>query len=361
MTAEIVGHVYVNNNTAMANTISIFDRHADGSLTPSMGGSVADGGAGAGKIIGSQGALQLTADGKYLVAVDPGSNQISVLSVADDGSLSPIDGGTVDSGGLVPVSLTVYDDLVYVANLGDGMSGSNYTGFNLDENGLLTPIANSTVELAPTAAPGDILFNADGTQLIGVEVGPDEGPSQIDSFLVAEDGALTAAMSSPITPEAIGPFGSEFSPTDHDKLYVTNAHAGPTMGSVSAYTVASDGSFTSIGASPFANHQTGTCWIEITQDGKYVFAIDTGTPAISRYEVQADGSLVLLGDTAFKESDGLRPFDARLTPDGAFLYVVDAGTAKVSAFMVDGGNLIEIASSPVDLPTGATPFGIVVN
>ena len=29
-----VGHVYLNDNTAGANTIAAFDRHVDGSLTP---------------------------------------------------------------------------------------------------------------------------------------------------------------------------------------------------------------------------------------------------------------------------------------------------------------------------------------
>ena len=31
---DVVGHVYVNNNSAGENSISGFDRHADGSLTP---------------------------------------------------------------------------------------------------------------------------------------------------------------------------------------------------------------------------------------------------------------------------------------------------------------------------------------
>ena len=33
-TSPVVGHVYVNDNTAGANTIAVFDRHADGTLTP---------------------------------------------------------------------------------------------------------------------------------------------------------------------------------------------------------------------------------------------------------------------------------------------------------------------------------------
>jgi DNA-binding beta-propeller fold protein YncE len=70
--------------------------------------------------------------------------------------------------------------------------------------------------------------------------------------------------------------------------------------------------------------------------------------------------LTLLGSTPFKNPTGLRPFDARLSPDGKNLYVVNAGLDAVSIFAVDGGNLTELSASPIALPTGATPFGIVV-
>src|ERR1700733_11904792 len=84
----VVGHVYVNDNTKGTNTIGAFDRHADGSLTPVAGSSFAAGGAGTGAGLASQGAIQITADGRFLIAVDAGSNQISVLRIHLDGSLS---------------------------------------------------------------------------------------------------------------------------------------------------------------------------------------------------------------------------------------------------------------------------------
>ncbi len=45
-TSPVVGHVYVNDNTAGTNTIGVFDRHADGALTPHAGSPFAAGGAG---------------------------------------------------------------------------------------------------------------------------------------------------------------------------------------------------------------------------------------------------------------------------------------------------------------------------
>jgi 6-phosphogluconolactonase len=358
--SEVVGHVYVNDNTAPTNTIGAFDRHADGTLTPLSGSPFAAGGAGTGTIVGSQGSLQVTSDGHFLLAADAGSNQISVLAIGTNGGLSLVPGGPVDSGGIEPLSIAVHADLVYVANEGNGSTGSNYTGFRLSSMGALTPLSNSAIPLPSTAAPGDILFNSTGKNLVGVEVGPANGPSFIDSFSVGADGRLTAAPGSPFASQAIGPFGSEFRPTKPSELFVSNAHGGANAGSVSAFEVAHNGVLDSIGASPFADRQTAPCWVEITHDGRYLFTVNTAVPSISRYRILEDGSLSLLGSTVFNDPTGLRPFDARLDPSGKTLYVVDAGSDRVSAFAVDGGELTELDASPFALPAGATPFGMVI-
>jgi len=44
--SPVVGHVYVNDNTAGTNTIGAFDRHADGTLTAEPGSPFPAGGAG---------------------------------------------------------------------------------------------------------------------------------------------------------------------------------------------------------------------------------------------------------------------------------------------------------------------------
>src|SRR2546421_10192819 len=151
-TSPVVGHFYVNDNTKGTNTIGAFDRHADGTLTPEAGSPFAASGAGTGSGLASQGALQFSADGRFLIAVDAGSNQISVLRVHSDGSLSLVPGGVVSSRGVLPDSLAVHGDLVYVANSGPGHS--NYTGFRFFR-GHLFRIPGSTVTLGSGAAPGD--------------------------------------------------------------------------------------------------------------------------------------------------------------------------------------------------------------
>jgi 6-phosphogluconolactonase (cycloisomerase 2 family) len=351
------GHVYVNNNSVVQNTVAGFERHADGTLTPLPGSPFATGGAGTGSPIGSAGAIQFSADGRYVLAVDAASNDISILKVSRDGSLRLLD--TESSNGTTPLSIAVYHHLVYVANAGAG--GSNYTGFRLSHRGHLRPIRNSTVALPDDALPGQVLFSGNGRTLAGTRVGPSAGPSFIDSFRVGRDGRLTPAQGSPFPAQRIGPFGSAFRPTNPHQLFVSNAHDGPLAGSVSAYHVAADATLTPIGASPFADNQTAPCWVEISHDGKYLFAINTGSSSISRYRIAKDGSLSLLGSTPFKSPTGLRPFDARLDPAGRFLYVVDVGAKAVSIFAVHRGDLTELASSPVAIPGGVAPFGIIVN
>ena len=360
--SDVTGHVYVNDNTAGENTIAAFDRHADGSLTPMLGSPFAAGGAGTGTVVGSQGALQVTDDGRFLIAADAGTNQVSVLRIRPDGSLANVPGSPVGSGGFEPVSIAVHGGLVYVANEGSKATGtgSNYTGFRLNPVGRLIPIPGSTVPLPSTANPGDILFNSTGTNVIGIEVGTtDPATFRIDSFTVRPDGRLAPAAGSPFAAEAAGPFGSEFSPADPTHLYVSNAHGGAGNGSVSAFHVAGDGALAAIGSSPYPDFQTAPCWVEISHDGRYLFTVNTGSTSISSYRIAGDGSLAYLSTTNFKNGPGIRPFDARLDPSGADLYVVDAALDAVSGFAVNGGSLSELASSAFALPAGATPFGIV--
>jgi 6-phosphogluconolactonase len=354
--SPVVGHVYVNDNTAGTNTIGGFDRHADGKLTPEAGSPFVAGGAGTGAGLASQGAIQITPDGRFLLAVDAGSNQISVLRIHSDGSLSLVPGGVVSSGGLLPDSIAVHGNLVYVANSGSG--GSNYTGFRLGFNGRLFPIARSTVTLAASAAPADVLFNGTGTKLAGTEV----GTSQIDSFTVGFGGRLTAAPGSPFPAQGLGPFGSEFRPTNPSQLFVSNAHnVGAGTGTISAFSDSFNGTLTPVAGSPFADDQTAPCWVEITHDGQFLFTVNTGSGEISRYQISPNGVLTLLGSTPVSATGGVGAVDARLSPDGRFLYVDESRIGAVGTFAVNGGSLTELATSPTSLPAGATPAGIVVN
>ena len=349
----VVGHVYLDDNTAGTNTISGFDRHLDGSLTPLAGSPFTAGGAGTGAGLASQGAIQVSPDGRFLLAVDAGDNRVSVLRIGFDGGLRLVPNGVVSSDGPTPVSIAVHNSLVYVANA--GAVGPNYTGFTLNFFGQLQPLANSTVSLPNGSQPGDVLFNSTGTSLAGTRV----DSSLIDSFVVGRNGLLTAAPGSPFSAQGLGPFGSEFRPTNPQQLFVSNAHNGANLGTVSAFSVAYNGALTSVGSGPFANGVTAPCWVEITHNGQFLFAVNTGSGQISSYAIAADGSLTLLGNTPVSNAAGVGAVDARLSNDGRTLYVNESRVGTVGAFAVNGGHLTELPSSPVSLPAGATPAGIV--
>jgi 6-phosphogluconolactonase len=354
--SPVVGHVYTDDNTAGTNTIGAFNRHADGTLTPEPGSPFVAGGAGTGAGLASQGALQISADGRYLVAVDAGSNQISVLQINRDGSVSLVPGGVVSSGGVLPVSVAIHDGLVYVANAGP--TDSNLTGFWLGFFGHLTPVPGSTVALANGSQPGDVLFNGTGTKLAASLV----GTSQIASYTVGFSGRLTAAPGSPFPAQGLGPFGSEFSPANPDQLFVSNAHnVGAGTGTVSAFRDSFNGTLTSIGSSPYADDQTAPCWVEITHNGRFLFTVNTASGEISRYSIAWDGALTLLGSTPVSDTGGVGAVDARLSPDGRTLYVNESRIGAIGEFAVNGGNLTELPGSPVTLPAGATPAGLATN
>ena len=360
----VVGHVYVNDNTAPVNSVAGFDRHADGSLTPMRGSPFTVGGSGAGHADASQGSLELSADGRYLLAVDAGSNQISVLRIKPDGSLQ-LAGEPVASGGIDPVSIGVHGNLVYVANAGPGSSpgDTNYTGFRLNPGGQLRPIPGSTYVLPNDSKPGQVLFNGDGTRVAGTRI----STSLIDSFTVGDDGRLSPAPGSPYDAQAFTPaqgygqFGSEFSPTDPNELFVSDAHTaaggGAFPGLVSSFSVGADGTLTPVGA-PVANDGGAACWIEISHDGTFLFDVNTASASISSYAIGAGGSLTFLQSTGPGQLGGGAE-DARLSPDGSTLWVVESGTDAVAGFTVNGGTLAPLAEAAG--PAGATPSGIVVN
>ena len=352
-TSPVVGYTYVDGNTAVANTIDGYARHADGSLTAIAGSPFAAGGVGLGTGLASQGAIQATQDGRYLLAVDAGSNQISVLRITAGGVPVPV-GQPVSSGGIKPVSVAVSPfGLVYVANSGTG--GSNYTGFRLGFNGSLAPVPDSTYAVPDGSGLGDVFFNAFGNHLIGTRT----GTSQIDSFLVLPGGRLLAAQGSPFTGQGLGQLGAEFSPANPSQLFVSNAHNGAGLGTISAFRESFFGQLSSIGASPYADGQTAPCWVEISHNGQYLFAVNTGSGNISSYSINSDGSLTLIGSTPI--NGGGADIDARLSPDGKYLLVDGSGMHFVSVFAVNGGTLTEVPSSPTPLPDGVTSSAGIVN
>src|SRR5438876_2862671 len=114
----VVGSVYTMSNSASGNQVIAFTRAADGTLT--WKANYATNGLGITGLTGSnQGGLVLSEDGRWLIAVNAGSNDITAFSVNHEG-LTLTD--KASSQGTMPISATIHGNIVYVLNAGGSES-----------------------------------------------------------------------------------------------------------------------------------------------------------------------------------------------------------------------------------------------
>jgi 6-phosphogluconolactonase (cycloisomerase 2 family) len=332
------GAVYVLTNASDSNAVAVFDRAADGRLSPR--GTVATGGKGTGSGLGSQGALVLSRDNRWLFAVNAGSNDISVFEVRR-GGLRLAD--RVASGGSQPISLTFSDDLLYVLNAG---GSGNITGFALDD-GKLEPLDGSTRLLSnhgKGAAPGpaQVQFNTDGDALVVTE----KASNLIDTYTVDDDGIA----SGPTTHQSAGatPFG--FAIDKHDHVLVSEAAGAPNgLSALSSYDL-DDEHLATISPS-VSTEQGAACWVVVTRNGRYAYTANAHSDSISGYRVGHDGRLTLLAARAGETGAG--PIDMALSHHSHFLYALNSGSHTISIFQVRSDGRLRAIDAFGQLPASA--------
>ena len=258
--ADAPGAVFALTNQVAGNSVATFARAADGSLT--WAGSVATGGTGAGSGLGSQGALALSDDGRWLFAVNAGSNDISAFRVGANGLTLT---SRVASGGVRPISLTVHGDFVYVLNAG---GNGNISGFTIGGDGALTAITGSTRSLSGSAVgPAQVAFSPDGRRLIVTE----KSTNRLDVYAVGDDGVASAATAS--SSAGGTPFGFSFG--HRGELFVSEA-----TGSASSYVIGNAGQL-STASGAVLTHQGAPCWAVVTKNGKFGYTANAQGGSIS--------------------------------------------------------------------------------
>jgi 6-phosphogluconolactonase len=337
---EAPGAVYVMTNAAAGNAILVYDRAANGALTPA--GAYATGGLGLGAGLGSQGAVVLSENGRWLLAVNAGSDELSVFAVQPNG-LQLTD--TAASGGERPVSVTAHGGLVYVLNAG---GTGNITGFSLSAAGQLAPLAGSTQQLSNGgvgAAPGpaQVEFSPDGRTLVVTE----KATNLLVTYALGANGLPAAPVihaSAGVTPFGFG-FGLQGS------LIVSEAFGGaPNASALSSYTL--QGNSLQVVSASAVTHQTAACWVAVTHNGRYAYTTNAGSGSVSGYRVGPDGQLSLLDADGITELTGAGPTDLALSNNSQFLYVVAGGAHQIAAFAVQAdGSLTSLGQ--VALPVGA--------
>ncbi len=311
------GAVYTMTNAADGNAIVWFSRSATGLLT--WQANVPTGGLGTGAGLGSQGSLVLGEDGSVLLAVDAGSNEISALQIGAGG---PVLTDHVPSGGVMPMSVTIFGSLVYVVNAG---GTPDIAGFWLGSSGGLTMIPGSVQALTGTA-PAEIAFDATGQVLVVTE----KATSTIDTFTVGANGIANPAV--PHASDGATPFGFAFD--NKGDLIVSEVNGGPSgTSALSSYAVGADGSLATISAS-VPDFEFAACWVVTTNNGKFAYTSNAHPPSndLSMYAIGTSGQLALAQEVAARPGNG--PTDLALSANGRFLYVLDSGDQAISAFMV---------------------------
>jgi 6-phosphogluconolactonase (cycloisomerase 2 family) len=287
--------------------------------------------------LASQGSLVLDDDGDFLYAVNAGSNEISVLETHRRG-LDFVQ--KVSSGGVRPISIALYNDVLYVLNEG---GTPNITGFTVAENGMLTPIANSTQPLigGETADPAQVGFNSDGTQLVVTE----KAGNRLDVYNVDANGV--AGAPSAVSSNGMTPFGFAFDTRQY--IYVSEAFGGmPGMSAMSSYDADED---YDVVTGSLHNGQTASCWVVLARN--FSFVSNTGSNTISSYRFDEDGALTLLREVAANTGAGSAPIDMAVSRFGVFLYVLESGSHTVSAYVVlPHGRLFRLGEFGT-LPMGA--------
>jgi 6-phosphogluconolactonase len=309
---DSAGHVYLQTNNAAGNAVVSFDRGADGRLTQEE--TVATGGLGTSAGLGDQAALAITADVRHLLAVNAGSDDVSLFEIDDDGleleDVAPV--------GDRPVSVAAHEDLVYVLNQG----ADTIQALRISDEDELVSVPLSTRPLSTTNADAaEVAFSPDGDLLAVTE----KDTQTIDTYVVRPNGRAVGPNAQPSS--GATPFGFQFGPDG--RLFVSEAPGS----AASSYDVDDAGTISPISAS-VPNGQGAACWLVITSDGRFAYTANAGTANVSQYTIASNGALSLVGSGANGATDP-GPVDLDVTDGDGFLYVLNSRSGSISAFSIN--------------------------
>lgn len=327
------GRVYTSSNATAGNELIVFARDESGRLEAVA--RLATGGQGTGAGLGSQGAVTLSADGRFVFVVNAASHTVSTFSVRKR-QVALV--SVVDSGGLTPISVTESDGLVYVLNAG---GSGNVAGFR-NAGGELRPLHDGKRGLSAETGtnPAQVGFGADGDVLVVTE----KVTNRITGYAVRRDGTLGA----PVSTASAGatPFGFAFDKRDH--LIVSEAPGS----AASSYRVDERTGAASVISASVPNTQAAACWVAVTPNGRLAFTANAGTSNLSSYRIQRSGRLELLQAVAGSNGTNAGATDMAVAQDGRQLFALAPRSAQVIAYRVDhDGRLANLGS--IAVPAGS--------
>ena len=339
------GSVFTSTNAAAGNELLVYAAGKNGQLT--LRSRVATHGAGTGAGLGNQGGVTLSGDGKYLFVINALSNTVSTFAIGRNRLTLE---SSVDSGGLLPISVTEHDGVVYVLNAN---GAGNIAGFR-NLRGVLTPLAGGSRPLSTAggAGPAQVGFSPDGDVLLVTE----KGNNKLTTYRVHGDGTTDAT---PVVTASAGltPFGFAFDRRGH--ALVSEAFGGAANGSaLSSYGFAAATPATPLVISAsVGTTQTAACWVVVTPNGRHAYVTNTGSGTISSYAVRNSGQLSLAQPVA--ATTGAGPIDAAISTSGRRLFVLNSGSRSITSFTVDKDGSITAVGGATGLPAGTN--GLAAN
>jgi 6-phosphogluconolactonase len=320
--------VYTQTNSAAGNAVLVLARGDDGTLTPA--GSYPTGGLGTSAGLGSQGAVALSEDGRVLLAVDAGSNDIASFRVERDG-LTLV--GRVPSRGVFPVSVTIHGRDAYVLNAG-GIA--NVAAFDLSRDGVLTPSFGGREPLSTVnAGAAEVAVSPDGSALVVTE----KQANQLETFPLRR-----GLPGDPVITPSNGPvpFGFAFDPGG-DAIVSEAANS-----TASSYRLGADGALRLVSAS-VSTLQGAACWVAVTPDGRFAYTGNAATGSITGFAIAGDGSLTRLAADG-RSASSPRPNDLAIA-DG-YLYAINPNVGQVTAYRIGSDGSLDATAPATGLPTG---------
>ena len=389
--------VYTQTNQVVGNSIYAYNQATDGKLSfmgsyGTTGKGVAEPALAPTGVLDTDKSVIVNSAHTLLFTVNQGSDTIAVFHINGDGSLSPIQ-PTVPSRGKAPVSLALIRNDSVLVCLNSSLDPSRtitdapvYTSFRVGSDGVLTPIANSLVQLPTVApngnapAPSIVLPSIDGNLIFDGNFLGD----QIRVLQVDADGVLKEALGSPHAPEdaiftgITNPvkhcFGLGVHPTQR-LLYVSY----PLAKKIAIYSYDTAGALTLVGS--VSNPGRAACWIAINKAGTRMYLTNAISGDVTVFDIGANPSLpVLLQDlnvtgTGVTLPNGNpqvngNPWHLTIDAREEFIYVLaprdlantsagQGNTIHVLKINSDG-TLTEVPNSTIDmgLPIGTNPQGI---
>jgi hypothetical protein len=375
-----VGAVYTESNSPAGNAVTVFDRYANGTLawrqTVGTGGNGSTQAVGCGPgcpILDSQNEVVVSQNGKYVYAVNAGSNTISSFRETE-GGLKLVD--QASSGGVMPESIALHGQLLYVLNVATG--NANGTTGNIyglrSSHGHLSPVGSSQ-PLAHAAPPDHsadaraIGFDHDGKVVVVTEIAagfndPTYGPpGAIDTFVIGPHGQAGPAVSHH-TSDAF-PFG--FAIDGKGQLVLSQIHTpdGLSIGTVSTYQLDNHGNVT-----PIDTKSSGgllPCWVVVTNDNRTAYVVNTGAghPApVNGFAIGNHGSLTPLSPAAGSTPGEFARTDAALSRDSKYVYVLAPSVGPGAPSHIDeysvnkDGSLTLIGATPASANLGVGATGV---